>query len=69
MASPMNVSLDVPYMEIEQQFLVLAVQIAVRTYRSMHAHAGETKILPSPDGQPDPLRIVAETPAVQDSNV
>jgi hypothetical protein len=66
MPSPMTVSLQVPYTENEQRFLVLAVQIAVRTYRGMQAHAGETKMLPLSDGQPDPLSTAADTqPAVQ----
>ena len=39
MPSPMTVSLEVPYSENEQQFLVHAVQIAVRTFRSMHPHS------------------------------
>jgi len=33
----MTVSLEVPYAETEQQFLVLAVQTAVKTFRSLHA--------------------------------
>jgi hypothetical protein len=37
MPSPMTVSLEVPYAETEQQFLVLAVQTAVKTFRSLHA--------------------------------
>jgi hypothetical protein len=37
MPSPMTVSLEVPYAENEQQFLVLAVQTAVKTFRSLHA--------------------------------
>jgi hypothetical protein len=66
MPSPMTVSLQVPYTDNEQQFLVLTVQIAVRTYRSMHAHAGATKMLPLSDGQPDPLSTATHTqPAVQ----
>ena len=39
MPSPATVSLEVPYAENEQQFLVLAVQTAVRTFRSMNAHS------------------------------
>jgi hypothetical protein len=66
MPSPMTVSLQVPYTKNEQQFLLLAVQIAVRTYRSMHAHAGETMMVPVSDGQPDPLSTAADTqPTVQ----
>jgi hypothetical protein len=61
MSSPMTVSLQVPYTENEQQFLVLAVQIALRTYRSMHDHASKTKMLPLSDGHPDPLRSAADT--------
>jgi hypothetical protein len=41
MTSPITVSLQVPYADTEQQFLVLAVQIAVRTFRSMNARSGE----------------------------
>jgi hypothetical protein len=37
MPSPMTVSLEVPYAENEQQFLVLAVQTAVKTFRSLNA--------------------------------
>ena len=38
---PVTVSLEVPYADTEQQFLVLAVQTAVRTFRSMNVRAAE----------------------------
>jgi len=41
MTSPVTVSLQVPYADSEQQFLVLAVQAAVRTFRSMNSNPGE----------------------------
>ena len=44
MPSPATVSLEVPYAENEQQFLVLAVQAAVRTFRSMNAHSVELNV-------------------------
>ncbi len=43
MPSPMTVSLEVPYAENEQQFLVLAVQTAVKTFRSLHASPVATR--------------------------
>jgi hypothetical protein len=42
MTSPVTVSLQVPYADTEQQFLVLAVQTAVRTFRSMNSNSGES---------------------------
>ena len=39
MPSPMTISLQVPYIDNEQQFLVLAVQSAVRTFRRLNACA------------------------------
>jgi hypothetical protein len=39
MPSPMTISLEVPYADNEQQFLVLVVQTAVKTFRSLHASA------------------------------
>ena len=44
MPSPVTVSLEVPYAENEQQFLVLAVQTAVRAFRSMNAHSAEPNV-------------------------
>lgn len=44
MPSPATVSLEVPYADNEQQFLVLAVQTAVRTFRSMNAHSTEPNV-------------------------
>jgi hypothetical protein len=44
MPSPATVSLEVPYTENEQQFLVLAVQAAVRTFRRMNAHSVELNV-------------------------
>lgn len=41
MTSPVTVSLQVPYADSEQQFLVLAVQTAVRTFRSMNSNSGK----------------------------
>ena len=38
---PFTVSLEVPYADTEQQFLVLAVQTAVRTFRSMNVRPAE----------------------------
>jgi hypothetical protein len=36
MSSPVTVSLQIPYVESEREFVMLAVQIAVRTFRSMN---------------------------------
>lgn len=47
MPSPMTVSLEVPYAENEQQFLVLAVQTAVKTFRSLHASPVDEGASPS----------------------
>jgi hypothetical protein len=54
MPSPMTESVQVPYSENEQQFLVLAVQAAVRTFRSMHANPGDHTLLLSSPGESDP---------------
>jgi hypothetical protein len=45
------------------------VKIAVRTFRSMHAHSGEPTILLASSGQSDPLTPATNArPAVQDSS-
>jgi len=36
MPPPLTVSLQVPYAKDEQQFLILAVQAAVKTFRTLH---------------------------------
>jgi hypothetical protein len=54
MPSPMTVSLQVPYSENEQQFLAFAVQIAVRTFRSMHARSDAHTLPLSFAGPSDP---------------
>jgi hypothetical protein len=41
MTLPGTVSLQVPYAHTEQQFLVLAVQAAVRTFRSMNSRSDQ----------------------------
>lgn len=46
MTSPVTVSLQVPYAESEQQFLVLAVQTAVRTFRSMKLRCDDPALAP-----------------------
>jgi hypothetical protein len=67
MPSPVTVSLQVPYSENEQQFLVLAVQTAVRTFRSLHAHSGDRTLSPA---QSDPSTFAThDQPAVQKSEV
>jgi hypothetical protein len=48
MTSPVTVSLQVPYADTEQQFLVLAVQTAVRTFRSINARSSEHPSSSSP---------------------
>jgi hypothetical protein len=53
MSSPMTVSLQVPYADNEQQFLVLAVQTAVRTFRRLNAHSHEGAI-PHSSSKPTP---------------
>jgi hypothetical protein len=69
MPSPVTVSLQVPYSENEQQFLVLAVQTAVRTFRSLHAHSGDRTLQLSP-AQSDPSTSATHAqPAVQESEV
>ena len=42
MPSPATVSLQIPYVENEREFVMLAVQIAVRTFRSMSTGSGTT---------------------------
>jgi len=44
MPSPMIVSLEVPYAENEQQFLVLVVQTAVKTFRSLNASSADESV-------------------------
>jgi hypothetical protein len=44
MPSPATVSLEVPYAENEQEFLVLAVQTAIRTFRRLNAHSVEPSV-------------------------
>jgi len=39
--SPLTVTLQVPYGENEQQFLLQAVEAAVRTYRSLNGKLGD----------------------------
>ena len=39
MPSPSTVSIEVPYAESEQQFLVLAVQAAVKTFRTIQTNS------------------------------
>ena len=39
--SPVTVTLQVPYAENEQQFLLLAVEAAVRTFRRLRAKPGD----------------------------
>jgi hypothetical protein len=41
MMSPLTVTLQVPYAEDEQQFLLQAVNAAVRTFRSLNGKAGD----------------------------
>lgn len=49
-----TVSFQVPYAQSEQQFLVLAVQAAVRTFRGMNAHSVDQVIPHSPVGRSNP---------------
>lgn len=69
MPSPLTVSLQVPYNENEQQFLVLAVQIAVRTFRNMRASSGDSTLLLSPEQPNPPSSTTHAQPAVQESEV
>ena len=39
--SPLTVTLQVPYAENEQQFLLQAVEAAVRTFRSLNGKPGD----------------------------
>jgi len=49
MTSPETVSLQIPYTANEKEFLILAVQASVRTFRSMTPPcADDTLYLPSP---------------------
>jgi hypothetical protein len=49
MTSPETVSLQIPYTANEKQFLILAVQAAVRTFRSITPpYADDSLSLPSP---------------------
>ena len=52
--SPLTVTLQVPYAENEQQFLLQAVEAAVRTYRSLNGKPG------------DAFREVSSTSILQD---
>ena len=70
MPSPMTVSLEVPYSENEQQFLALAVQIAMRTFRTMHPHS-DAHTLPLSFSEPSDLSSSAkhDQSAVRESEV
>jgi hypothetical protein len=46
--SSMTVSLEVPYAHNEKQFLFLAVQTAVRTFRSMNASSSDSTLSQKP---------------------
>jgi hypothetical protein len=49
MLSPDTVSLQIPYTANEKQFLILAVQAAVRTFRSINPPCADDPLyLPSP---------------------
>lgn len=49
MTSPETVSLQIPYTANEKQFLILAVQAAVRTFRSINPPCADNPLyLPSP---------------------
>lgn len=70
MPSPMTVSLQVPYSENEQEFLVLAVQIALRTFRSMHTRSDAHTLPLTFSGPSDPSSSAThDQPAVQESEV
>jgi hypothetical protein len=60
MSLPLTVSLEVPYVDNEQQFLVLAVQTAVRAFRTMNAISGAPSVCLS-----SPLHDVADAVAGQ----
>ena len=49
MTSPETVSLQIPYTANEKEFLILAVQAAVRTFRSISPSCADDSLyLPSP---------------------
>ena len=47
MSLPASVSLHVPYAENEKQFLLLAVQTAVRAFRMIQANSGDRAVCDS----------------------
>jgi hypothetical protein len=59
MPSPVTVSLQIPYVENEREFVMLAVQVAVRTFRSMNAPSG-TSTDPSDDSSPQTQEALNE---------
>jgi hypothetical protein len=59
MPSPVTVPLHIPYVENEREFVLLAVQIAVRTFRSMNAPSG-TSTDPSEDSSPQTQEALNE---------
>jgi hypothetical protein len=69
MPSPVIVSLEVPYAENEQQFLLLVVQTAVRTFRSMNARSGERTVSQSSHrrSEPSPTSTTLHREVVKDA--
>jgi len=61
MPSPATVSLQIPYVENEREFVMLAVQIAVRTFRSMSAGSG-TSTDSSDNSSPQTQEALNERP-------
>ncbi|HKY71754.1 MAG TPA: hypothetical protein VJL88_07520 [Nitrospira sp.] len=61
MPSPVTVSLQIPYVESEREFVMLAVQIAVRTFRSMNAsYPSGASTDPSNDSSPETQEALNE---------
>ena len=58
MSSPETVSLQIPYRANEKQFLILAVQAAVRTFRNINPGSADDPFYlssPSSSGPSSPL--------------
>ena len=64
MLSPLTVTLQVPYAENEQQFLLQAVEAALRKFRSLNAKPGDgfgegSSTMNSQDEPTAPLALVS----------
>ena len=57
MSSPETVSLRIPYAANEKQFLILTVQAAMRTFRSINAPCADDPLYLSSPSSSDPSSL------------